>query len=307
VLNVLAQNIPWFLGGSADLGPSNKTTLTFEGAGDFQAESPGGKNLHFGIREHAMAAIVNGLSLSKLRAFGATFFIFSDYARPAIRLSALMELPTIFVFTHEAMGDGEDGPTHQPVEQLASLRAIPGLVVLRPADANEVVEAYRYVMQLRHEPAVLALSRQPLPTLDRTKYASASGVAHGAYVLADAPGGDPELILIASGSEVSLAVDAHEKLVAEGVRSRVVSMPSWEVFEQQTQQYRDSVLPARVTARIAVEQASTFGWERYVGNSGRIIGMKTFGASAPLKELQRKFGFEPNRVTAVAKAILGRA
>jgi transketolase len=307
VLNVLAQNIPWFLGGSADLGPSNKTTLTFEGAGDFQAESPGGKNLHFGIREHAMAAIVNGLSLSKLRAFGATFFIFSDYARPAIRLSALMELPTIFVFTHEAMGDGEDGPTHQPVEQLASLRAIPGLVVLRPADANEVVEAYRYVMQLRHEPAVLALSRQPLPTLDRAKYASASGVAHGAYVLADAPGGDPELILIASGSEVSLAVDAHEKLVAEGVRSRVVSMPSWEVFEQQTQQYRDSVLPARVTARIAVEQASTFGWERYVGNSGHIIGMKTFGASAPLKELQRKFGFEPDRVTAVAKEILGRA
>jgi transketolase len=307
VLNVLAQNIPWFLGGSADLGPSNKTTLTFEGAGDFQAESPGGKNLHFGIREHAMAAIVNGLSLSKLRAFGATFFIFSDYARPAIRLSALMELPTIFVFTHEAMGDGEDGPTHQPVEQLASLRAIPGLVVLRPADANEVVEAYRYVMQLRHEPAVLALSRQPLPTLDRTKYASASGVAHGAYVLADALGGDPELILIASGSEVSLAVDAHEKLVAEGVRSRVVSMPSWEIFEQQTQQYRDSVLPPHVTARLAVEQASTFGWERYVGNSGRIIGMKTFGASAPLKELQRKFGFEPDRVTAVAKEILGRA
>ena len=216
VLNVLAQNIPWFLGGSADLGPSNKTTLTYEGAGDFQAESPGGKNLHFGIREHAMAAIVNGLSLSKLRAFGATFFIFSDYARPAIRLSALMELPTIFVFTHDAMGDGEDGPTHQPVEQLASLRAIPGLVTLRPGDANEVVEAYRYVMQLRHEPAVLALSRQPLPTLDRTKYAPASGVARGAYVLADAPGGNPEVILIASGSEVSLAVEAHEKLARRG-------------------------------------------------------------------------------------------
>ncbi|HEX4165940.1 MAG TPA: transketolase C-terminal domain-containing protein, partial [Bryobacteraceae bacterium] len=307
VLNVLAQNIPWFLGGSADLGPSNKTTLTFEGAGDFQAETPGGKNLHFGIREHAMAAIVNGLSLSKLRAFGATFFIFSDYARPAIRLSALMELPTIFIFTHEAMGDGEDGPTHQPVEQLASLRAIPGLVVLRPADANEVVEAYRYVMQLRHEPAVLALSRQPLPTLDRTKYASASGVAHGAYVMADAPGSDPEVILIASGSEVSLAVDAHEKLIAEGVRSRVVSMPSWEIFEQQTQEYRDSVLPPKVTARVAVEQASTFGWERYVGTSGHIIGMKTFGASAPLKELQRKFGFEPDCVTAVAKELLGKA
>ena len=212
VLNVLAQNIPWFFGGSADLGPSNKTTLTYEGAGDFQAGSPGGKNFHFGIREHAMAAIVNGLSLSKVRAFGATFFIFSDYARPAIRLSALMELPTIFVFTHDAMGDGEDGPTHQPVEQLASLRAIPGLVTLRPGDANEVVEAYRYVMQLRHEPAVLALSRQPLPTLDRAKYAPASGVARGAYVLADAPGGNPEVIFIASGSEVILAVEAHEQL-----------------------------------------------------------------------------------------------
>ena len=236
VLNVLAQNIPWFLGGSADLGPSNKTTLTFEGAGDFQADNPGGKNLHFGIREHAMAAIVNGLSLSKLRAFGATFFIFSDYARPAIRLSALMELPTLFVFTHDAMGDGEDGPTHQPVEHLASLRAIPGLITLRPADANEVVEAYRYIMQLRHQPAVLALSRQALPTLDRSKYAPASGVARGAYVLADAPGGNPEVILIASGSEVSLAVDAHEKLIAEGIRSRVVSMPSWEIFEHQTQE-----------------------------------------------------------------------
>jgi transketolase len=287
VLNVLAKNIPWFLGGSADLAPSNKTTLTFEGAGDFQADSPGGKNLHFGIREHAMAAIVNGLALSKLRPFGATFFIFSDYARPAIRLSALMELPTIFVFSHEAMGDGEDGPTHQPVEHLASLRAIPGLVTLRPADANEVVEAYRYITQLRHAPAVLAVSRQPLPTLDRGKYASASGVARGAYVLADAPGGDPEVILIASGSEVSLVVDAHEKLIAEGIRSRVVSMPSWGIFECQTQEYRDSVLPPNVTARLAVEQASTFGWERYVGGSGRIIGMKTFGASAPLKELQK--------------------
>jgi transketolase len=306
VLNVLAQNIPWFFGGSADLGPSNKTTLTYEGAGDLEPGSPGGKNLHFGIREHAMAAIVNGLSLSKLRAFGATFFIFSDYARPAIRLSALMELPTIFVFTHDAMGDGEDGPTHQPVEQLASLRAIPGLVTLRPGDANEVVEAYRYILQLRHEPAVLALSRQPLPTLDRTKYAPASGVARGAYVLADAPGGNPEVILIASGSEVSLAVQAHEKLIADGIRSRVVSMPSWDIFDHQTQEYRDSVLPPKVTARVAVEQASTFGWERYVGTSGRIIGMKTFGASAPLKELQRKFGFEPDHVETAAKELLGR-
>jgi transketolase len=306
VLNVLAQNIPWLLGGSGDLGPSNKTTLKYEGAGDFQADSPQGKNLHYGIREHAMAAIVNGLSLSKLRAFGATFFIFSDYARPAIRLSALMELPTLFVFTHDAMGDGEDGPTHQPVEQLASLRAIPGLVTLRPADANEVVEAYRYILQLRHEPAVLALSRQPLPTLDRARYAPAAGVARGAYVLADAPGGKPEVILIATGSEVVLAVNAHEKLLAEGIRSRVVSMPSWDIFDHQTQQYRDGVLPPSVTARVAVEQASTFGWERYVGPSGRIIGMKTFGSSAPLKELQKHFGFEPDQVVAAAKELLGK-
>jgi transketolase len=300
-LNILGQNIPWFLGGSADLGPSNKTVLTYDGAGDFQADNLGGKNLHFGIREHAMAAIVNGLSLSKLRAYGASFFIFSDYARPAIRLSALMELPTIFVFTHDAMGDGEDGPTHQPVEHLASLRAIPGLVTLRPGDANEVIEAYRYIMQLRHEPAVLVLSRQPLPTLDRKKYAPASGVARGAYVLADAPGGDPEVVLIASGSEVSLAVEAHEKLIAEGIRSRVVSMPSWDIFEHQTQEYQDSVLPPSLVARVAVEQASTFGWERYIGKRGRMIGMKTFGASAPLKELQRKFGFIPDSIVTAAK------
>jgi transketolase len=305
VLNVLAQNIPWLLGGSADLGPSNKTALTYAGAGNFQADTPGGKNLHYGIREHAMGAIVNGLSLSKIRGYGSTFFIFSDYARPAIRLSALMELPTIFIFTHDAMGDGEDGPTHQPVEHLASFRAIPGLVTLRPGDANEVVEAYRYIMQLRHKPAVLALSRQPLPTLDRTKYASAAGVAKGAYVLADAPDKNPELILIASGSEVSLAVQAHEKLVAEGVRSRVVSMPSWDIFDHQPKEYRDSVLPPDVKARIAIEQASTFGWERYVGDGGRVIGMRTFGASAPLKELQRKFGFEPDRVVATVKELLG--
>jgi transketolase len=306
VLNVLAQNIPWLLGGSADLGPSTKTFLTFEGAGDFQAGTPGGRNLHFGIREHAMAAIVNGLSLSKLRAFGATFFIFSDYARPAMRLSALMELPTIFVFTHDAMGDGEDGPTHQPVEHLASLRAIPGLITLRPADANEVVEAYRYIMQLRHQPAVLALSRQPLPTLDRSKLAPATGVAQGAYVLADAPVGQPEVILIATGSEVCLAIEAHEELLAEGIRSRVVSMPSWEIFDHQTKEYRESVLPPDVTARVAIEEASTFGWERYVGCAGNIIGMKTFGASAPLKELQKKFGFEPERIVAAAKDQLGR-
>ena len=255
-----------------------------------------------------MAAMVNGLSLSKIRAFGATFFIFSDYARPAIRLSALMELPTIFIFTHDAMGDGEDGPTHQPVEQLVSLRAIPGLVTLRPGDANEVVEAYRYVMQLRHEPAVLALSRQPLPDagpeeVRRRRRAS----RRGAYVLADAPGGKPEVILIASGSELSLAVEAHEKLVAEGIRSRVVSMPSWDIFDHQPKEYRDSVLPPAVKARVAIEQASTFGWERYVGSEGRVIGMKTFGASAPLKELQKQFGFEPEKVVAVAMERLGRS
>jgi len=304
VLNALAQHIPWFLGGSADLGPSNKTALTFDGAGDFEPDNYGGRNLHFGIREHAMAASVNGLSLSKLRAFGATFFIFSDYARPAIRLSALMELPTIFVFTHDAMGDGEDGPTHQPVEHLASFRAMPGVTLLRPADANEVVEAYRYIMQLRHKPTLLALSRQPLPTLDRSKYAPAAGVARGAYVLADAPGGKPAAIVIASGSEVSLAVKAHEDLAKEGIGVRVVSMPSWDIFDQQPQKYRDDVLPPDVTARVAVEQASTLGWERYVGEKGRVIGMHTFGASAPLKEIDRKFGFEPERVVEVVKDLL---
>jgi transketolase len=305
VLNVLAQNIPWLLGGSADLGPSNKTTLKFEGAGDFQPDDRGGKNFHFGIREHAMGAALNGMSLSKLRPFGATFFIFSDYLRPALRLSALMEVSTLWVFTHDAMGDGEDGPTHQPVEQLASLRAIPGLTLMRPGDANEVVEAYRTVVQFKHRPAVMVLSRQPLPTLDRTRYASAAGVARGAYVLADAPGGAPQLVLIATGSELALAVAAHEQLVAEGIRSRVVSMPSWDLFEQQPQAYRDEVLPPQLRARIAIEQASTFGWERYVGHEGRMIGMHTFGASAPLKALQQKFGFEPGRVVALAKEVLG--
>jgi transketolase len=304
VLNVLAQNIPWFLGGSADLASSNRTALKFTGAGEFEPGSPEGRNIHFGIREHAMAAIVNGLSLSKLRAFGSTFFIFSDYARPAIRLSALMELPTIFVFTHDAMGDGEDGPTHQPVEQLISLRAIPGLVVLRPADANEVIEAYRYILQLHHKPAALALSRQALPTFDRREYASAAGVSRGAYVMADPPDGTPEIILIASGSEVALVIRAHETLMAQGIRSRVVSMPSWDIFEQQPQAYRDDVLLPMVKARIAVEQGSALGWDRYVGPAGRVIAMETFGASAPLKELDRKFGFEPERVVAAAMEVL---
>ena len=306
VLNVLAKNVPWLLGGSADLGPSCKTRLTLESAGDFSAENPAGRNLHFGIREHAMGAILNGLALSKIRPFGSGFLIFSDYGRAAIRLSALMEIPVIHIFTHDSIGVGEDGPTHQPVEHLASLRAIPGLVVLRPGDANEVVEAYRYIMQLTHEPAVLVLSRQAVPTLDRTKYAAASGLAHGAYVLGDAPGGGPEVILIASGSEVSLAVEGHERLLAEGIRSRVVSMPSWDIFDHQPQEYRDSVLPPTVRARVAVEQASTFGWAQYTGLDGRIIGMKTFGASAPLKELQRKFGFEPQLVVAAAKQLLRR-
>jgi transketolase len=306
VLNSLAKKVPWLLGGSADLGPSCKTRLNFEGAGDFSAEHPAGRNLHFGIREHAMGAILNGLSLSKIRPFGSGFLIFSDYGRAAIRLSALMEIPVIHIFTHDSIGVGEDGPTHQPVEHLASLRAIPGLVTLRPGDANEVVEAYRYVMKLTHQPAVLVLSRQSVPTLDRRKYASASGVARGAYVLSDTPGGNPEVILIASGSEVSLAVEAHEKLIAEGIRSRVVSMPSWDIFDHQPQDYRDSVLPPTVRARVAVEQASTFGWERYTGLEGRIIGMKTFGASAPLKELQGKFGFRPEQVIATAKEVIGR-
>ncbi len=304
VLNVLAQNIPWLLGGSADLGTSNKTTLTFSGAGDFEPDNYSGKNLHFGIREHAMAASVNGLVLSKLRAFGATFFIFTDYARPAIRLAALMELPSIFVLTHDAMGDGEDGPTHQPVEQLASFRAMPGISVIRPADANEVTEAYRHVMQLRHKPALLVLSRQALPTLDRNKYAAAAGVARGAYVLADPPGGKPEVIIIASGSEVSVAAAAYEQLNGEGIRARVVSMPSWDIFDQQSQAYRDSVLPPAIIARIAVEQASTFGWDRYVGPHGRVVGMHTFGASAPLKELLRKYGFEPERLVEVVKEVV---
>ncbi|MFO1396227.1 MAG: transketolase [Burkholderiales bacterium] len=304
MLNVLAQRIPWLLGGSADLGPSNKTTLTFDGAGDFEPATYAGRNFHYGIREHAMAALVNGMALSKLRPYGATFFIFSDYARGALRLSALMEIPCLWIFTHDAMGDGEDGPTHQPIEQLASLRAMSGMTLLRPGDANEVVEAYRVALGQKHRPAMLVLSRQPLPTLDRTKYTPASGVAQGAYILADAAGGEPQVILIASGSEVSLAVDAHEMLAAEGIRSRVVSMPSWDLFERQPREYRDRVLPPHITARVAIEQASTFGWERYIGTRGRAIGMETFGASAPLKALQQQFGFEPAHVVAVAKEVL---
>jgi transketolase len=310
VLNILATNVPWLLGGSADLAPSCKTRLTFEGAGDFSAENPSGRNLHFGIREHAMAAMLNGLSLSKIRPFGSGFLIFSDYERAAIRLSALMEIPTIHIFTHDSIGVGEDGPTHQPVEQLASLRAIPGLITLRPADANEVVEAWRVIMPFRHEPVALILTRQALPTLDRIKYASAEGVRRGAYILADAEDAKPEVLLLATGSEVALCIDAYEQLKAEGIKARVVSMPSWEIFEyycREHPEYREHVLPAAVTARVSVEQASTLGWARYVGTTGHSIGMETFGASAPLKELQRKFGFTTGDVVAAAKAQVAQA
>jgi transketolase len=305
VLNILAQNIPWLIGGSADLAPSTKTRLTFADAGDFTATNHGGRNLHFGIREHAMGAILNGMSLSKMRPYGSTFLIFSDYARPAIRLSALMELPAIYIFTHDSIGVGEDGPTHQPVEQLASLRAIPGLTTLRPADANEVVEAWKVIMQFRHKPVALVLTRQPIPTLDRSRYAAAAGLAQGAYILADPDDGQPEAIMLASGSEVALCVAAHEQLASEGIKTRVVSMPSMELFEQQSQEYRDQVLPPAIKARVSVEQAATLGWARYVGESGQSIGMQTFGASAPLKELQHKFGFTPERLITAVKEQLG--
>ncbi|MFP4439231.1 MAG: transketolase [Chloroflexaceae bacterium] len=305
VLNILAQNIPWLIGGSADLAPSTKTRLTFADAGDFKATNHGGRNLHFGVREHAMGAILNGMSLSKMRPYGSTFLIFSDYARAAIRLSALMELPAIYIFTHDSIGVGEDGPTHQPVEQLASLRAIPGLTTLRPADANEVVEAWKVIIQFRHKPVALVLTRQAIPTLDRSRYAAAAGLAQGAYILADPDDGQPEAIMLASGSEVALCVAAHEQLKSEGIKTRVVSMPSMELFEQQSQEYRDQVLPPTIKARVSVEQAATLGWARYVGESGQSIGMQTFGASAPLKELQHKFGFTPERLITAVKEQLG--
>jgi len=306
VLNAVAKNVPWLIGGSADLTPSTKTRLNFDGAGDFQAHSYGGRNLHFGVREHAMAAILNGLSVSKLRPFGSGFLIFSDYARCAIRLSALMEIPAIHIFTHDSIGVGEDGPTHQPIEHLISLRAIPNLAVIRPGDANEVLEAWKFILQMRHHPAALILSRQAMPTLDRSRYAPASGLFKGAYVLADAAGGKPDVLLLATGSEVSLCVAAYEQLKAEGIRARVVSMPSWEIFERQSQEYRDSVLPPSVKARVAVEQASTWGWAHYVGLDGAILGMKTFGASAPLKVLQKEFGFTKESVVAAAKEQLAK-
>ncbi len=306
VLNAIATNVPWLVGGAADLSPSTKTHLSFDGAGDFEPDDRSGRNFHFGVREHASAAIANGLALSKLRPFWSGFLIFSDFARGAIRLSALMEIPVIHIFTHDSIGVGEDGPTHQPVEQLVSLRAIPGLLVFRPADANEVAEAWRYVMQLKRDPAVLVLSRQALPTVDRSKLAPAAGLANGAYVLAEADG-EPDVILIATGSEVALALSAREELAHEGIAASVVSMPCSELFDRQPQSYRDAVLPPSVKARVAIEQASTLGWHRYVGDGGAIVGMHTFGASAPLKLLVEKFGFTPDAVAQLARECVAAA
>ncbi|RFU45280.1 transketolase [Paraburkholderia sp. DHOC27] len=307
VLNAIAQRLPWLLGGAADLSPSTKTNLKFEGAGSFEHDSYGGRNLHFGIREHGMGAVVNGMAVSNLRPYGSTFLIFSDYMKPPIRLSSIMEVPAIYVFTHDSIGLGEDGPTHQPVEQLASLRAIPGMIVLRPADANEVAESWRVALQQKRHPSCLVLSRQPLPTFDRKRYGSAEGVHKGAYVLADAPDGKkPEVLLLSTGSEVSLCVEAYEKLKSEGVAARVVSMPSWEIFEKQDQAYQDSVLPPDVDARVCVEQAGSLGWDRYVGRLGAEIVMRTFGASAPIADLKKKFGFTPEHVYEAAKQQIAR-
>jgi transketolase len=299
VINAIAKACPWFIGGSADLAPSTKTTI--KDALSLEGKTPGGRNMHFGIREHGMGAAVNGLALGGLRAFGSTFLVFSDYMRPPIRLSALMELHNFNVFTHDSIGVGEDGPTHQPVEHLVGLRSIPGLFTFRPADANEVTETYRVVMNLTHNPAALVFSRQALPTVDRSVYASAKGVAKGAYVLADAADGKPQVILIGTGSEVGLCVQTYETLKAEGIGARVVSMPCWELFEKQDQAYRDSVLPPEIRARVTVEQAAVMGWDRYAGASGSIIGMHTFGSSAPLKDLLTKFGFTPEKVLEAAR------
>jgi transketolase len=300
VLNAIAKRIPWMIGGAADLAPSTKSNLTFEGAGSFEADNYGGRNLHFGIREHAMGSICNGIALSGMRAYGSGFLIFSDYMKAPIRLSSIMELPVIYIFTHDSIGVGEDGPTHQPIEQIASLRAIPGMVVLRPADANEVAEAWRVAMTIHERPTCLILSRQALPTIDRSVYAPASGVAKGAYVLADCDG-KPEVILMGTGSEISFCMGAYESLKAEGVKARVVSMPSWDLFEQQDEAYRNEVLPPDVIGRVAVEQAATIGWDRYIGWGGAMIGMHTFGASAPLAKLQAKFGFTPEAVLEAAR------
>ena len=299
VINAIAKACPWFIGGSADLAPSTKTTI--EGADSLGPSTPGGRNMHFGIREHGMGAICNGMALCGLRAFGSTFLVFSDYMRPPIRLSSLMELHNFTVFTHDSIGVGEDGPTHQPIEQVPSLRAIPGLLTFRPGDANEVVETYRVVMTLKHNPAVLVFSRQPMPTLDRSKYKSAVGVSKGGYILADADDGKPQVILMGTGTELSLCVEAYEALKAEGIGARVVSMPCLELFERQDEAYKTSVLPPDVKARVSVEQAAVMGWSKYVGATGTIIGMHSFGSSAPLKELLKKFGFTPDKVLEAAK------
>jgi len=306
VLNVLAHNIPYMMGGSADLAKSNKTNLTFDGAGEFFPVHFEGRNVHFGVREHGMGAAVNGMCLSGLRSFGATFFNFSDYMRASMRLAALMEIPVLFIFTHDSIGLGEDGPTHQPIEQLASFRAMPNMLVFRPGDANEVTEAYKAAVQHAHGPSTMVFSRQAIPTLDRTKYAAASGTAKGGYVLADADGGKPDVILMATGTELQWAVGAYEKLKAEGIKARVVSMPCWQLFDQQDAAYKDSVLPSSVTARVSIEMAATLGWERYVGLKGKTIGMRTFGASAPLKDLLKKFGFDTDHVVTAAKELLGK-
>ena len=307
VLNALAQNVPWLMGGSADLASSDRTRLKFEGAGDFQAGSYAGRNLHFGVREHCMGAAVNGLALSKIRAYSGTFFNFNDYMKPAVRLGALMEIPSIFIYTHDSIGLGEDGPTHQPIEQLAQLRAMPELMVFRPADANEVLESWKVIMPLQHKPVALVLTRQALPTLDRAKYAAASGVAKGAYVLADAPGGKPEVILLGTGSEISICIAAYEQLVSQGVKARVVSMPCWSLYESQSDSYKEEVLPKAVKARVSVEAASTLGWDRYVGPTGEIIGMRRFGASAPIKDLLKKFGFTPEKVVEAARRTIAQS
>jgi transketolase len=307
VLNAIGPHVPWLIGGAADLAPSTKSNMTFPDAGEFQPGSYGGRNLHFGIREHAMGSICNGMAVSGLRSYGSGFLIFSDYMKAPIRLSSIMEVPVIYIFTHDSIGVGEDGPTHQPIEQLLSLRSIPGMVVIRPGDANEVGEAWRVAMLQKEQPTCLIMSRQAMPTLDRSKYASAAGVKHGAYILADSPGGEPEVILMGTGTELGLVVGAYEALTAEGIRARAVSFPSWELFDSQPQSYRDSVLPPHITARVSVEQASTIGWDRYIGSKGTAIGMHSFGASAPLPALLKKFGFTPDAVLAAARKQAGRA
>jgi len=306
VLNAFAAKVPWLIGGSADLSPSTKTNLTFDGAGSYSAKNYGGRNLHFGIREHAMGSIANGLALSYIRPYTSTFLVFSDYMKPPIRLASIMELPVVFVFTHDSIGVGEDGPTHQPIEQLTQLRATPGLLTLRPGDANETTQAWKVALAQTNRPSCIILSRQPLPTLDRSVYASAEGLAKGAYVLADAKEGEPEVILIATGSEVGMTVQAYEQLKAEGIAARVVSMPSWELFEDQDKAYRDSVFPTHVAARVVVEQAGPVGWDRYVGNGGAKVVMNTFGASAPIEKLQAKFGFTVDNIVKLAKEQLGK-